>query len=247
MKRLLFISIVLLVLMCYEAFWHDKRTYASIPESNYIAFAEKVDHAEKIGICDDDYVVLREAKYFDVEGYDGYVVAHYYDDNLVDIFTADGDSILPEILKSGCYYYTADTIGYFIINDIRDNDYLMLSKTGEIVGPYPKMSLVPSQKLILSRDSDYVRLFMYDGREISPSECTEAIFVEETHKQKRRKSVSSIVSRYVLMCCDSLWVKVTTDGNVCDTIENDAVDCLKQNESFKTLEMSQLSEVKVSI
>ncbi len=247
MKRLLFLSFVLVVLMGYETFWHDRRVYESIPESNYIAFTERVEHVDKVGICDDDYVVLREAKYYNVEGYDGYIVAYYYSDNLVDIFTAEGDSILPEILKSNCYYCNEDSIGYFVISNINNEEYVLIAETGQIVGPYPNMSLLPAQQLILSRDSDYVRLFMYNGREISPMKCTEAIFVEETRKQQKRKATSTVISRYMLMHSDSLWLKISTEGVVCDTVENDAVDELKQNESFWVVNTPQVSEIKVSV
>lgn len=240
-------SFVLMVLVCYETFWHEKREYEKIPGSNYMAFVERIDHTERVGICDDNYVVFREAKYYNVTAHDGYLVAHDYSDNLVDIFTEDGDSILPEILKNDCYYYTADTIGYFIINNINDLEYVLITKTGQIVGPYPNMDLLPDQQLLLSRDSDCIRLFTYDGEEISPPDCVEAIFVEETIKQRRKRATSFLTAKYILTRCDSVWLKVSETGDVCDTIKSETVDSLRQNESFKMSNNSKLFEVKVSI
>ena len=247
MKRLVFLSFVLTVLMSYEVFWHDKREYMEIANSDYVAFVEKIDHQKKIGLCDEFGGIFREAKYYDVKGYDGYVIAHNYDDGLVDVFTEDGDSILPEILKESCYYNDFDSIKYFIITNKDGLNYVLIADSRQIVGPYPDMSVLQERRLLLSHEGERLHLFTFDGAELSPSECEEAIFVEEISQRKLRKRVSTVTSNYFLARCDSCWLKVSTDGVVCDTVANEVVDMLKQSDGFNYIKEQNVAEVQILI
>lgn len=61
--RKFILSVLLLIVIAGYLVVHDRRQdFAPISGSCLMSFAERIDGDKKIGICDSNYVVLREAK-----------------------------------------------------------------------------------------------------------------------------------------------------------------------------------------
>ena len=233
MKKICFLCLLLIVAVAFNLYRKQQIVCTSIPGCAYIAFKQHVEKSEKIGLYGKDRTLLREAKYDRVEGYDGYVVAHDYENGEVDIFTADGDSILPEIRKESCYFNDDDSIKYFII-EAMGLEYIHLLGTDKVVGPYPNLKIL-QDSLVISRDGGNLRIFNFSGEELTPEECKEVAFVEETTFIKKRKRLSSFTSHYLLANTQGLWLKMA-DRIVVDTVETGEVEELKNLEGTVSLE-----------
>lgn len=234
MKQI-FIFLVLVLIVGFLTFHDNKKDYAEIGKTNFTSYVERVDGYNKVGICDSAGVVFRDAKYYSVEEKAGYMVAYYYDNSGIDLFTVSGDSILPEVKKSSVVFCENGSEPYFSIESEDGDMYALLAESGKVIGPCQSFEVVYGKHAIMYQQNLSWGMYSFDGMKVLPNEYSQVIFVTEKINTLIKKRKSAITEEYLLAGNGVKWQKFSSNGDLMGEVSKETVDSLKKQPSFEAV------------
>ena len=234
MKQI-FIFLAFVLIVGFLTFHDKKKDYAEIGKTNFTSYVERVDGCKKVGICDSMGVVFRDAKYYSVEEKAGYIVAYYYDNSSIDLFTVSGDSILPEVKKSSVIFCENGSEPYFSIEDEDGKAYVLLAESGKVIGPCQNFKIVYGKHAIMYQQNLSWGMYSFDGMKILPNEYSQVIFVTEKINTLIKKRKSVVTEEYLLAGNGVEWQKFSNNGDLMGEVSKEIVDSIKKQPSFESV------------
>lgn len=224
--RKFILSVLLLIVIAGYLVVHDRRQdFAPISGSCLMSFAERIDGDKKIGICDSNYVVLREAKYSYVDGQGGFVIGYDTEKEDIDIILADGDSVLCGVEGKRSVFDTACSIPHLLVTDRDQLEYIVL-QNGQVIGPGKNLSICQRQKVVVTCNGCW-GIFSFENKPILPAVYQKVVFVNRDSDEEGEMSEEK--TEYLLALHDRKWHKFSPEGLPLDTVSAAFADTLLQS------------------
>ncbi len=222
MRKFMLSILLLIAIVGYLSIHDRKKDFAPIGNTGLVSFVERIDGRNLTGISDSNHFVLRPAQYDYVDGLNGFVLGYKIETDDVDIFLANGDSVLCDVEGKRCVSCTEAEIPYLLVTDRDKQDYVVL-RDGRVIGPGKNLSVCFRQKVVLSCDNGW-GVCSLDNKQILPACYPKIVFVNEG-----KDEASDEKTDYLLAFRCGRWHKFSPEGESLDTVPAAFADTLLQN------------------
>lgn len=225
MRKFMLSILLLIAIVGYLSIHDRKKDFAPIGNTGLVSFVERIDGRNLTGISDSNHFVLRPAQYDYVDGLNGFVLGYKIETDDVDIFLANGDSVLCDVEGKRCVSCTEAEIPYLLVTDRDKQDYVVL-RDGRVIGPGKNLSVCFRQKVVLTCDDGW-GVCSFDNKPVLPAFYQKIIFVNRSEKADDNKTDEK--TDYLLAFRCGRWHKFSPEGESLDTVPAAFADTLLQN------------------